>query len=627
MKNTFIKTRNCLLLAGLLFCAAGLVTASASSSLVTFSVDMSTNVANGTFVPSTMTVEVRGTFNGWANSGGPFNNGGVQLQEVGLSAPYIYTNTVNDTVNPNGGTETYVFLTTSNAYDRYESLNSGYNRNAQLPGTSGASLVLPTPYFGDLGGTIVSNVTFNVDMAEQAYLGNFHPASGDQVVVQGIFNGWTGDTWLLTNSSQTVTEPGGIVTNQVWANTFPITNSPAGIEEFKYIINSGGNNNYENVGVTNKDPNSNNRYFATVAQTLPLVYFGDQPFSLTQVSNLIFSVDMSIVSITDTNFDPTTVTINGDFCGWGGVSCTNNSSAANTNIYTVVAPTAGGYTEGLGSTLNYQYRYMGKDGTGPYYDHANGVNGGQNNRAYLVGNTNPNGTNVASVWNDASLDDYILTPTSVYFSVNMQSNGVYVSDVNGHQFNPSADDVYINGTFAGWYAWEGANPVPAPAGYQMIQSNSSSIYTNTVSIPPGPAEIIYKYGLDIGRANGGPSDDEAGFALNHIRVERTLAFQPYLLPIDTFGYQYNEPYFSANSTVGGNLTVGLVSGGRVPVTWLGRPGAHLQTKSSLTSGSWQSIPATDGTNWSTGFGSTNGFVSETNYPTSGGTIFFRLVKP
>jgi hypothetical protein len=74
------------------------------------------------------------------------------------------------------------------------------------------------------------------------------------------------------------------------------------------------------------------------------------------------------------------------------------------------------------------------------------------------------------------------------------------------------------------------------------------------------------------------------------------------------------------------LTVGALSGGNVPVTWLGRPGAHLQVTSDLVSGSWQDLIATDGTNWTVGYSSTNGFVSQTNWPASG-KAFFRLVKP
>ena len=53
------------LLVGLMLCAVGIMTVKASSTIVTFSVDMSTNVLLGTFVPGTDTVSVRGTFNGY----------------------------------------------------------------------------------------------------------------------------------------------------------------------------------------------------------------------------------------------------------------------------------------------------------------------------------------------------------------------------------------------------------------------------------------------------------------------------------------------------------------------------------------------------------------------------------
>ena len=112
MKNTFVKTKNHLLLTGLLFSAAALVTASAqtSNSFVTFSVDLSTNIANGTFNPATESVYVRGTYDNWNNSGGTFGDGSVQLIEQGLGAPYIYTNTVQDTYDPNGTHVEYKFV-------------------------------------------------------------------------------------------------------------------------------------------------------------------------------------------------------------------------------------------------------------------------------------------------------------------------------------------------------------------------------------------------------------------------------------------------------------------------------------------------------------------------------------
>jgi len=90
---------------------------------------------------------------------------------------------------------------------------------------------------------------------------------------------------------------------------------------------------------------------------------------------------------------------------------------------------------------------------------------------------------------------------------------------------------------------------------------------------------------------------------------------------------YGEPFFNINNRGAASLTIGPASGGKVPVSWLGRPGAHLQTKPTVSGGSWQDLWATDGTNWTSGFSSTNGCVSVTNYPASSGQLFFRLVKP
>src|SRR5208282_3728571 len=137
MKHTPLKYA---LISGLFLWAAGGLTALASSTLITFSVDMSTNLADGSFNPppgGTDTVSVGGTFNGW----GPY----VQLFQVGTNA--IFTNTVNDTVDANGGNVNFIFADTEGT----EGTGSWQNRMAYLPTNSGASLVLPTPYFNDIG--------------------------------------------------------------------------------------------------------------------------------------------------------------------------------------------------------------------------------------------------------------------------------------------------------------------------------------------------------------------------------------------------------------------------------------------------------------------------------------------
>ncbi len=624
MKNSIPRTKNYARLAGLLFCAAGLVTASAqtSNSFVTFSVDLSTNVANGTFNPATENVSVRGTYDNWNNSGGTFGDGSVQLIEVGLSAPYIYTNTVQDTYDANGTPVEYKFIIETNTgagyAATYETIDSGYNRNAYLPTVSGATVVLPTPYFSDNGGRSSSLVTFSVDMHEQSYLGAFNPGSGDEITVEGNWQGWGNahGALVLANNGGTV-----------YTNTFPVTNSPYGVFEYKYVIYNPGTlaAGYEGPATTNSDRDSGNRFFAAPTPAplaLPLWNYSDTPYSPVIVSNITFSVDMSIVASTDTNFDRSTVSVDGTMNGWADGPCTNSPTAANTNIYT--SSTA--FSVGLGSAQQYQFRYKTKDTAANVYDHATG--GG--NRLYTAVNTNPNGTNLASIWDDASADDYFFTPQAVTFSVSMtNASGAFITDLNGHTFDPNVDNVYINGAWIGWYAWGGgANPVPAPPGYQMMRAAPSYIYTNTLIINPTAVNLIYKYGIDPNQVNGGgPNDDEAASGQNHGRVLRTLTASPYQMPVDRFGNQYNEPYFTVGNAGVAQLSIGAASGGKVPVSWLGRPGAHLQTKSSLTSGSWQDLWVTDGTNWNAGHYGTNGLVSVTNFPTSGGALFIRVVKP
>src|SRR5437016_14472874 len=118
------------MLAAAFLCTGGL--AQGASTLVTFSVDMSNQVANSTFIPGVNTVSVNGTFNGW---GLPPN---LPLMLVRVGASTVYTNTVNDTVDANDGQIQYKFLTDLNGW---ENTADTHNRAERLPASSGASLV------------------------------------------------------------------------------------------------------------------------------------------------------------------------------------------------------------------------------------------------------------------------------------------------------------------------------------------------------------------------------------------------------------------------------------------------------------------------------------------------------
>ena len=122
------KSKTRALVAGFLLCAAGITTAQAASSIVTFSVDMASNIANGTFTNGTDVVNVRGTYNGW-------NAAQTPLVQVGSST--VYTNTVNNANDANGGVMFYIFNINGSTYEQTADFN---NRAAQLPSVSGASL-------------------------------------------------------------------------------------------------------------------------------------------------------------------------------------------------------------------------------------------------------------------------------------------------------------------------------------------------------------------------------------------------------------------------------------------------------------------------------------------------------
>lgn len=178
---------------------------------------------------------------------------------------------------------------------------------------------------------------------------------------------------------------------------------------------------------------------------------------------------------------------------------------------------------------------------------------------------------------------------------------------DSHSFDPLAGDtVYLNGVPSGFLSWDPSLP-------QLTNNPADSrIYSIEMLLPKGSYVVQnYKYSI-----NG--ADNETAQGSNHNRVVRRAG--AYVLPLDVFGTPYVEPSF-------GPLVIGAVVTNSVPVSWLGRPGVHLQTAADLSSGKWQDLPRTDGATWTNVIMSTNGFVSVTNYPTGATQTFLRLIKP
>jgi hypothetical protein len=634
MKKT-INAAGVALLLGLLTIAS----AKAASTTLFFSVNMATNLANGTFNPpapagtGTDAVYANGTFFGWSGSG-------LQLVQEGSTT--IWTNSYTDT------SDQYVVDYRFNINGAYETTASYDNRAAILPSISGTTVNLPIPFYGDVGPGQIINVTFQVDMSEEIELGHFVPGT-DQLDVRGSFNGWGNAGDYLTNDPAIVVTnfPSGVIESNVYIGMFPITSGaeisgvPAtnAFMEWKAVEDPAGS--WETPGPIDADDAANRFFTDNNSQVLPVVSFNDLPPNPT--ANVTLNVDMSGPIAYDPNYMPNSVTVWGSFNNWAsGVNMASNPTP-NTNIFSATV------TMPEDTAVIIQVRYTNTlvaaatPATPWVYDYLNDAVYNNNERRTVtlpVTVTTLNTNMPVFRFLDLALDDYLRQNTPVLFSVNM-ANAV---DTNGYAFNPSSDAVYINGMFANggsapypqaWYPWATAgNPLSAPPGYQMIQEGSSSIYTNTIIIPAGtPVALSYQYGIDPGSVLGGPLEDEAPSGANHFRVVRSTALSPYVMAVDAFTNQpYVEPLFAPGNIYenmgtlsGGNLSVGASSGGKVPVSWLGRPGAHLQAASSLN-GPWTDIRVTDGTNWTGGVNTANGLMSVTNWPTSGQT-FYRLVKP
>lgn len=570
-KNTRVRYS---LLAGLML---GSAFAASADTLVTFQVDMSVQIANATFNPLTQTVAARGSFSSWNPLPLTNNPAGVN--------PALYTGTTN-VVGGNGTVMQYKYTIEPGA--NYEAVveAGNHNRLVTLP-AAGGTLIAPVVYYSDAPPAPVAvPVTFQVNLAQQINVGAFN-TNTSLVYTRGFFNGWAADIAMTNDPSIRTTNQFGLVNSNVYVMTYSISGSPGQTTDFKYYIDTGAN--WESPGPGVGDPNDNNNRFFNLgasAQTLPIIYFNDAPFAPVATNAVTFQVDMTAQVLNGT-FDPTvgTVEVRGNFNSWGTpvISCTNNPAAANTNVYSTVVP----ITDGVGATEFYKFWASIPVNTG-----WEGMN--DNRSMQVVSGTSQ--TLPLVYFSNLAPSDLLPAETVVTFRVNM-TNAV---GTDTHAFDSTVDGVYINGiqinnnNYA-FTSWDTFLP--------QLTNNpiGSKVYTLDVTIPKGaPVALGYKYGI-----NG--VDDEAGPNVNHVRYIRSTG--TYVLPLDKFG---NQP--ADNEASFGDLKASMSTAGHTLISWLGRPGVHLQTRSNLTSGSWVDHTETDG-------------LSSTNWPTASSPLFFRLIKP
>jgi hypothetical protein len=542
-----------------LFCAGLLLGAARvadADTLITFQVDMTYQVQSGSFTNGVNTVSAR-AFD-------PYASGHPQIFEVPLTNnpaaanTNLYTGTYDDTVSTNGAQLQYKFNVPNFPNSGYETTaNNNDNRAVLLPAGSGQqSLVLPVQWFNDAGplaGVVVAgNYTFQVDMAQQIGLATFRPGAGDQVEVIGQVNGWADGSYLTNDPTILRTNQFNLVTSNVYVGTFPnagSTGSPGEVNEFKYKIMPAGK--YESVSAINGIAQNNENRFGFVSsdpQTLPIVFFSDQPYAPIGTNTFTFAVDMSIQTWNGTLAANQQVFLQGDFNNWTSQLCTNNPNASNTNIYYATATITNGY----GSTT--QFKFL--NGAGNYENNPShtypgnpSVLGGNQNRQFTMPNATGGNFALPNVYySDISVYTVLPAPpltNFVTFSVNM-TNAV---GTDLHVFNPNTDSVYLNGVDVtnspGNYAFDPWTNSPAgnPLGNFLMQNNppGSEIYTITVAIPAGyPVQLSYQYGIN------GNADEATNFQ-NHVRYIRSTG--SYALPQDTFGSMVQEQSF-------GNLAIG-----------------------------------------------------------------------
>jgi hypothetical protein len=632
------------MLAGLLFGAAASATA---SNVVTFQVDMSQQIAGGTFDPTTNHVYLSGSLNGFASSTS-ISSGLLLTNDLSGNNPALYVGTTNDTVDANGSQMSWKFVTDAPGFSGtggYETTLSGGNRLWVL-GTN-TTITLPYTFFNDAGSQGAYQATFRVDMAAPIFVGTFN-TNTMTVEVQGDFEGWSSG-YTLVNDPSIYTTNGGVVTSNVYTGTFPLVGSPGQLNHFKYVMNNGGTLSYEQPDAINGDASASGNRFVLIdtnqppdmPQILPIVDFSDIVPSQVVTNTVVFQVDMTVMNwlgiLSASN--NSVVSVQGAFNGWNstGYSMTNDPNASNTNIYSIAVPNQ---VAGVGTVVS-QFKFLcnpsGNSGYEPgsafltYNLNGATVAAGGGNRTWVMPHIN-NSTVVLPVvyYGDVLPANNFPVPTLVTFNVNMTNavTGTNAANPVPYAFNPSTDKVYINGVnypapttastvnigaSAVVYGSDTTNTAILP--FLMTNNPSGSeIYSLQVLVPAGyPVRTAsYRYsingtnneGVNNGITNGLP----AAGATIHRRIIRGLGNVQ--MPLDTFGNVVNE------ATTVGNITAGPGSGANVQITWPGRHGTILQATTELQGSNtiWTTLYNTDG-------------IGTTNYPANGPKQFFRLVQP
>ncbi|HYG22474.1 MAG TPA: hypothetical protein VEH04_06790 [Verrucomicrobiae bacterium] len=270
--------------------------------LVTFQVNMSVQIAQGTFDPDNGTLWI---------AGDAINDWDVDISPISLTRSLSDTNvwtTTLDVTNLVGSTVSYKYILNST----WETID---NRTFIMPSTA---TNLPVVFFNNVTNTASPiPLTFSVNLGVQIARGNFNPENGDVVEVRGSFLMGPGSTWL----------GGFVLTNDpanplIYSGTIVDTNDAVGSQvQYQFVLNNG--TTWEATG------NRIATLSTTNAVAFPTAFFSNIP-DLGAVT--VETIAASEAALSWTAGPRVRLQSSGDLTSWNNVADTEGQAAVNVNL-------------------------------------------------------------------------------------------------------------------------------------------------------------------------------------------------------------------------------------------------------------------------------------------------------
>jgi hypothetical protein len=214
---------------------------------VTFQVDMSVQIALGSFNRDSDTVYLAGEFNSWNATAFALTNS-IPNPDVWVGVLPL-TGALDSTMS-------YKFVINGSTWEGNVGPNGGQNRTVTLQKTA---QVLPVVFFNNLAAQpTVIPVTFQLDMSTQIAKGNFDPAATTVAVAGDPLNSWSATASMLTQNA---------TDTNLWTGTFDLTSTAGSVLLYKFVLGDGAT--WESID------NRTYTIASTNAQTLPRAFFNN----------------------------------------------------------------------------------------------------------------------------------------------------------------------------------------------------------------------------------------------------------------------------------------------------------------------------------------------------------------